>query len=527
MIHIASGIDHMHKNRIMHRDLKPANILIDSTGCLKIADLGLGRIFGSQTLEVYSKVGTPLYMSPELLKGEGYGMKSDIWSIGCILYELCELKSPFRNDGEKINLKELYDRIIEGKFAKMNTKKYSQTIKDMIYSMINMDQNQRSDAETVVTIAKRELNKLKNLLKIDKAFVMEDIYYKLALLDYELYFCRPMSLPRITPTFFVNEEEDYNRTNKFEYFCYLTEWILGCLKMKDHGNHPLSRESSDYDPRRPPKDNAKMIVHNLKNSGVKFSIVFGVSNIINGYGDEVCYILNDLTTEILIRRNYEFKTPTYLPSPTSAGVAIRLEEDEDIDYAEIMDGQGGEEEMEGNDADGLIQDERLPKEATANPAEWYEECQRVRHELLEFENDLMFPQSTGDYSATLLSVKTLSSQVTKSTSALLSSRLSSDILSIQDDLTRIMDKESTLTNLSREYLDSIKEYQENNQLYDQEILRLTVGNKRKIEEYSLLKTQYRTLSDTLKARQNMATDNYRLLELKDTIARVKVVRAVI
>lgn len=231
MIHIASGIDHMHKNRIMHRDLKPANILIDSSGSLKIADLGLGRIIGSQTLEVYSKVGTPLYMSPELLKGEGYDMKSDVWSVGCILYELCELKSPFRNDGEKIGLKELYDRIIGGKFARMNTKKYSQTLKEIIYSMINMNTSQRADAETVVMVAKRELNKLKNMLKIDKAFVMEDIYYKLSLLDYEALFCKPIQMPRATPIYFINEEEDTHKRDKFEYFFKLSEWMITMLKV--------------------------------------------------------------------------------------------------------------------------------------------------------------------------------------------------------------------------------------------------------------------------------------------------------
>lgn len=231
MIHIASGIDHMHKNRIMHRDLKPANILIDSSGSLKIADLGLGRIIGSQTLEVYSKVGTPLYMSPELLKGEGYDMKSDVWSIGCILYELCELKSPFRNDGEKIGLKELYDRIIGGKFAKMNTKKYSQTLKDTIYSMINMDTSHRSDADTVVNVARRELNKLKNMLKIDKTFVMEDVYYKLSLLDYESLFCKPIMAAKVTPILFVNEEDDTHKRDKFEYFFKLSEWMVTMLKV--------------------------------------------------------------------------------------------------------------------------------------------------------------------------------------------------------------------------------------------------------------------------------------------------------
>lgn len=84
----------MHEKRIMHRDLKPANIFISQNGELKVGDLGLGylgfikgRIFSSETVEAYSKVGTPLYMSPELLHGEGYDMKSDVWSVGCIAYE--------------------------------------------------------------------------------------------------------------------------------------------------------------------------------------------------------------------------------------------------------------------------------------------------------------------------------------------------------------------------------------------------------------------------------------------------------
>ena len=57
----------MHEKRIMHRDLKPANIFISIDGSLKIGDLGLGRELSSETIEVYSKVGTPLYMSPEVI----------------------------------------------------------------------------------------------------------------------------------------------------------------------------------------------------------------------------------------------------------------------------------------------------------------------------------------------------------------------------------------------------------------------------------------------------------------------------
>jgi serine/threonine protein kinase len=69
---IASALQHLLDKRVMHRDLKPANIFIDSNDELKLGDLGLGRDFSSQTMEAFSRVGTPLYMSPEVLQGSGY-----------------------------------------------------------------------------------------------------------------------------------------------------------------------------------------------------------------------------------------------------------------------------------------------------------------------------------------------------------------------------------------------------------------------------------------------------------------------
>jgi len=105
---MASALQHMHDKRIMHRDLKPANIFISLEGELKLGDLGLGRALSSQTFEAYSRVGTPLYMSPEVLDGSGYDTKSDVWSLGCIAYELCTMKSPFKKEDSKMSLYELF-----------------------------------------------------------------------------------------------------------------------------------------------------------------------------------------------------------------------------------------------------------------------------------------------------------------------------------------------------------------------------------------------------------------------------------
>ncbi|KAJ0392669.1 hypothetical protein P43SY_006948 [Pythium insidiosum] len=89
---VCAAMLYLHRERIMHRDLKPANIFLTTKGVVKLGDLGLGRQLGEHSLEARSKVGTPLYMSPEVLRGDAYDWKSDVWSLGCILYELAMLR---------------------------------------------------------------------------------------------------------------------------------------------------------------------------------------------------------------------------------------------------------------------------------------------------------------------------------------------------------------------------------------------------------------------------------------------------
>lgn len=150
---ICDAMQHMHDKRIMHRDLKPANIFLTLDGTIKVGDLGLSRELSEHTIQAHSKVGTPLYMSPEVLKGEeGYDFKSDIWSLGCLLYELAMLKSPFKSEG--LNMYSLFQKISAGDFQPLPDT-YSETLRTLAYSMISTRPEDRPVIAQVCEVARR------------------------------------------------------------------------------------------------------------------------------------------------------------------------------------------------------------------------------------------------------------------------------------------------------------------------------------------------------------------------------------
>jgi|TARA_B110000305_G_C19400706_1_gene619983 NIMA (never in mitosis gene a)-related kinase len=92
-------LGHIHKWNIIHRDIKPQNIFLSKDNEAKIGDFGISKKLDNTLDMAKTQTGTPYYLSPEVCMGQKYDNKSDMWMLGCVLYELCTLSRPFKGDG--------------------------------------------------------------------------------------------------------------------------------------------------------------------------------------------------------------------------------------------------------------------------------------------------------------------------------------------------------------------------------------------------------------------------------------------
>jgi serine/threonine protein kinase len=95
---LAQALQHLHSKRIIHRDIKIGNVLLDESNRVKLGDLGVSRALDGEEELAQSRVGTPLYLAPELIKRQAYDYKADIWALGVLIYHMSALKGPFSGD---------------------------------------------------------------------------------------------------------------------------------------------------------------------------------------------------------------------------------------------------------------------------------------------------------------------------------------------------------------------------------------------------------------------------------------------
>ncbi|EEH09374.1 G2-specific protein kinase nimA [Histoplasma capsulatum G186AR] len=131
---------------ILHRDLKPENIFLGEDQSVKLGDFGLSKQMGSHDF-ASTYVGTPFYMSPEICAAEKYTLYSDIWAVGCIMYELCQKEPPF-NARTHI---QLIQKIREGKYAPLPNM-YSSELKSVIASCLRVNPDNRPDTASLLNM---------------------------------------------------------------------------------------------------------------------------------------------------------------------------------------------------------------------------------------------------------------------------------------------------------------------------------------------------------------------------------------
>ena len=142
-IQMVRGLKSLHDLKILHRDLKSANIFLFSDGTAKIGDLNVSKV--AQKGLGYTQTGTPYYASPEVWNENPYDNKSDIWSLGCVTYEMLTLHPPFRAK----NMEELYNRVIKGQFKKIGNK-YSDDMNEIIAYLLKVNPRDRPNCDEIL-----------------------------------------------------------------------------------------------------------------------------------------------------------------------------------------------------------------------------------------------------------------------------------------------------------------------------------------------------------------------------------------
>ena len=135
-IQTARGLQQLHDMRIMHRDLKSANIFLFNDGSVKLGDLNVSKVMNKGW--EYTQTGTPYYASPEVWKDQPYNSKSDIWSLGWVMYELICQRPPF----DANSMDELYKAVVKGKFDPIPVT-YSASLDKVISSLIKISPSKR------------------------------------------------------------------------------------------------------------------------------------------------------------------------------------------------------------------------------------------------------------------------------------------------------------------------------------------------------------------------------------------------
>ena len=155
-LQIVFALKYIHERGVLHRDLKTSNMFLSSNGVVKVGDFGVSRVLHGTLESAHTLVGTPYYMSPEVCQNRPYSFRSDMWSLGCILYELCTLTHVFRGS----NLLSLLKSITSQPHEPL-PKKYSSNLNSLVDKLLEKNPKDRPSCNDLLqtSFMKKVLNK--------------------------------------------------------------------------------------------------------------------------------------------------------------------------------------------------------------------------------------------------------------------------------------------------------------------------------------------------------------------------------
>lgn len=144
-VQLCLAIKHIHDRKILHRDIKSQNIFLTSSGKVQLGDFGIAKVLNSTVQLAHTCIGTPYYLSPEIVENMPYNNKSDIWSMGCVLYELTTLKHAF----EAGNMKNLVLKIIRGNYPPVSPQ-FSYDLRGLIAQLFKRNPRDRPNVNAIL-----------------------------------------------------------------------------------------------------------------------------------------------------------------------------------------------------------------------------------------------------------------------------------------------------------------------------------------------------------------------------------------
>ncbi|KAJ9592846.1 hypothetical protein L9F63_015489 [Diploptera punctata] len=144
-VQICLALKHVHDRKILHRDIKSQNIFLTKGNVVKLGDFGIAKILKNTIELAKTCIGTPYYLSPEICENKPYNNKSDVWAVGCLLYEMAALKHAFVAG----NMKNLIVKIIQGSYPQLPSR-YSNDMRNLISQLFKRNPQERPSINTIL-----------------------------------------------------------------------------------------------------------------------------------------------------------------------------------------------------------------------------------------------------------------------------------------------------------------------------------------------------------------------------------------